>query len=43
MNSDISHYKLVSINNVLKQYDDVKKITQKFKYLINLLKILIYL
>ena len=43
IDSVISHDEFVLINNALKEYDEMKKIIKKIKYLINLSKILVYL
>ena len=43
INSVISHEEFVLINNVRKEYDEIKKRNKKFKDLNSLSKILVYL
>ena len=43
IDSNMSHDEFVLINNVLKEYDNMKEETKKFKDLNSFLKILVYL
>ena len=43
IDSNMSHNEFVLINNVLKEYDNMKEETKKFKDLNSFLKILVYL
>ena len=43
IDSNVSHDEFVLINNVLKEYDNMKEETKKFKDLNSFLKILVYL
>ena len=42
IDSNISHDEFVLINNVQKEYDDIKEEIKNLKYLISLSKILVY-